>query len=315
MAEPPTPEDPEEPGGFGDDPELDQLLDRWTEVDHHETAEPDRDWSVLFGAVILVVVAGLGAAAFQLFTAGDRDRNTSDDPIEARDQAASVLEGDLPSLDELTSDVTLPLGPEGGLTVGERGITIVEDRFDPARREGTFAVILENPHTGWLAQGVQVDVTFLDPSGAPLGTDGAFLEIVLPGQRVAVASLFFDAPTVPVADIAVDLDVARWRETEPFTGALTTSEVVTSEAEFSGVRTTFVLTSTFDEPLTDVGVTAVYRAADGRIIGGYDTFVDLLEPGVATPAEITLLANIDPAEVVATELFPYAGFGFVPDED
>lgn len=315
MAEPPAPDDPGEPGGFGDDPELDALLDRWTDVDHHETAEPKRDWSALFPLVIVVAVVGLAAAGFQLITSGDRDPATDDTPIDGRDQAASVLDEEPPSLDDLISDVTLPPGPETGLVVGEHGTTIVEDRFDPARREGTFAVIIENPHADWLAQGVQVDVTFLDPSGTPIGTDDAFVEIVLPGQRVAVASLFFDAPTVPVADIAVSLDVARWRETEPFEGEFTTTDVTTSEAEFSGVRTTFTLTSSFAEPLTDVGVTAVYRAADGRIVGGYDTFVDLLEPGVDTPVEITLLANIDPAEIVTTEVFPYAGFGFVPDED
>jgi hypothetical protein len=226
-----------------------------------------------------------------------------------------VLDAEAPSLEDLTADVTLPPGPEQGLEVAAQGITVVPDRFDASRREGTFAVVLANPHERWLAQGVQVTVTFVDEGGNALGTDDGFLEVVLPAQRVAVASLFFNAPTVPVARMDVAVDVARWRETGPFEGSFTVADVVTGEAEFSGVRTTFTITSGFAEPLTDVGVTAVYRAADGRIIGGYDTFVERLDPGVPTPAEVALLANVDPADVATTELYPTAAFGSVPDAD
>jgi len=158
-----------------------------------------------------------------------------------------------------------------------------------------------------------VSVTFLDEAGQPLGADDGCVEVVLPGQSVAVASLFFDAPTVPVAGLDVQVEVARWRETGEVAGGFAITEVQTNEAEFSGVRTTFLIQSNFDEPLTDVGVTAVYRAADGRIIGGYDAFVERLDPGVPTPAEIDLLANVDPAQIASTELYPTAAFGSVPD--
>jgi hypothetical protein len=299
----------------GADSGSESLLDRWAEEERDESVEPRRNWSPLIAAVVVLAVAAaafLGARAL-ISGSADDDGAASAELPGVGDEEPSVLDGDSPSLEDLTSDVTLPPGLDGGLQDAARGITVVPDRFDESRREGTFAVIVQNPHEDWLAQGVQVSVTFLDEAGAALGADDGFVEVVLPGQSVAVASLFFDAPTVPVAGLDVQLEVARWRETGPTEGGFTLSEVQTNEAEFSGVRTTFLIQSDFDEPLTDVGVTAVYRAADGRIIGGYDTFVERLDPGVPTPAEIDLLANVDPTQIASTELYPTAAFGSVPE--
>lgn len=298
----------------GGDPDAERLLDRWAEEERDEAVEPKRNWSPLIAVVVVLAVAALAfAGARALITSSADDDTASGGLLDTSDDGSSVLDENAPSLEDLTSDVTLPPGPDAGLQVADQGITIVPDRFDDSRREGTFAVIVQNPHDDWLAQGVQVSATFLDEGGQPLGADDGFVEVVLPGQSVAVASLFFDAPTVPVAGLDVQVEVARWRETGPVAGGFTITEVQTDEAEFSGVRTTFLIRSDFEEPLTDVGVTAVYRAADGRIIGGYDTFVDRLDPGVATPAEIDLLANVDPAQVASTELYPTAAFGSVPD--
>lgn len=298
----------------GADPEAERLLDRWAGEERDEATEPRRNWSPLIAVVVVVIVAALAFVGGRaLITSSADDDTASDDLLDLGDDGSSVLDEDTPSLEDLTSDVTLPPGPDSGLQVADQGITVVPDRFDESRREGTFAIIVQNPHEDWIAQGVQVSATFLDEAGAPLGADDGFVEVVLPGQSVAVAALFFDAPTVPVAGMDVQVEVARWRETGPMEGGFTITEVQTNEAEFSGVRTTFLIQSDFEEPLTDVGVTAVYRAADGRIIGGYDTFVERLDPGVPTPAEIDLLANVDPAQIASTELYPTAAFGSVPD--
>lgn len=300
--------------GTSVDPETEALLDRWADEIGDESVAPRRNWTPLIAVLIVVGIIGLGflGARTLIDRSGDTGPAGTAGTGDGSD-GASVLDADTPTLDDLTSDVTLPPGPDEGLQVAAQGITVVPDRFDPNRREGTFAVIIANPHEAWLAQGVQVSVTFLDEAGSPLGSDSGFVEVVLPAQRVAVASLFFDAPTVPVASLDIAIDVARWRETGPFAGGFTVTDVQTAEAEFSGVRTTFQIRSDFDEPLVDVGVVAVYRAADGRIIGGYDTFVELLEPGVPTPAVVDLLANIEPADIASTELYPTAAFGSVPD--
>lgn len=290
------------------------LLSQWADEEHLETDAPRRNWAPLYVLAAVVVALAAGFFLFR-FATDDADGSTGTDPRGEDAEAPSVTDADPPTLDDLTAEVTVPPGPEEGLAVADQGITIVEDRFDPARREGTFAAVIQNPHSGWLAQGVQVEVEFLDEAGNVAGRDRAFLEVVLPEQTVAVGALFFDAPTVPVTGMNVVIDVARWRETEPPEGEVTTAAVTTEAAEFSGVRTSFVLRSSFAEPLHDVGVTAVYRNEAGQIIGGSDTFVDLLEPDTDTPVELSLLANVDVGQVASTELYPSAGFGFVIDDD
>lgn len=297
----------------GVDTETERLMDRWADEERDESVEPRRNWTPLVALVMVLAVVGLGFLGAQALISGSADEEAASGGLPGQQEdEGSVLDTDGPSLEDLTSDVTLPPGPDAGLQVADQGITVVPDRFDESKREGTFAVVVQNPHDDWLAQGVQVSVTFLDVAGAPLGGDDGFVEVVLPSQSVAVASLFFDAPTVPVAGLDVQVEVARWSETGPVDGGFAITEVQTGEAEFSGVRTTFQIQSDFDEPLTDVGVTAVYRGADGKILGGYDTFVERLDPGVPTPAEIDLLANVDPAQITATELYPAAAFGSVP---
>ena len=298
----------------GADPETERLMDRWADEEGDEAVAPRRNWTPLVALVVVVAVVGLAFLGARALISGSADEDTASSGLPGRsDDGGSVLEGDAPSLEDLTSDVTLPPGPDAGLRVADQGITVVPDRFDDTKREGTFAVIVENPHPDWLAQGVQVNVAFLDEGGATVGEDDGFVEVVLPGQKVAVAALFFDAPTAPVVGLDVQIEVARWRETGEVRGGFAVTDVRTDEAEFSGVRTLFQIQSDFDEPLTDVTVTAVYRAADGRIIGGYDAFVERLDPGVPTPAEIDLLANVDPTQIATTELYPSAAFGSVPD--
>lgn len=304
-------DDPLLDGDGPDDP--DDLLSRWADEEHLETFHPRRNWSPVIAIVVVVALVVGVATAIRLAVPDDDPGSGGGITADENDDVASVLEEEAPSLDDLTSEVTIPPGPETGLAVADKGVSIVEDRFDPARREGTFAAIVVNPNTDWLAQGVQVDVQFIGEGGAPVGTDSAFIELVLPGQKVAVAALFFDAPTAAVIDMTVTLDVARWQEVDQVEGGFVTTEVVTSEAEYSGVRTTFLLRSAFPEALTDVAVTAVYRNEFGFIIGGADTFVDRLDPGVDTPLEIALLANISVEQVAVTELYPAASFGYVPD--
>ncbi len=309
-----VPEPPAGPLGTLDDPDGSDLLRRWAEEEHLETLNPERNWSPLIALAVVIAFVVLVVIAFR-FALRDDSGSDAGTSGSKETKTESVLDEPAPSLDDLTAEVTVPPGPETGLTVADKGVTIVEDRFDPAKREGTFAAIIDNPNADWLAQGVQVDVQFLDEAGNPVGTDSAFVEIVLPGQRVAVASLFFDAPTVPVTDLSLSIDVARWRQTGAVDGELTTSDPVTAPAEFSGVKTDFTLRSTFPQALTDVGVTAVYRGVFGQIVGGYDTFLDRVEPNVDMPGEIAMLANIPIEQITSTELYPTASSGFVAGQD
>ena len=283
----------------GDDP-------RWGNIDF-----PRPPWTALallaVGVLAVILAAAIGVPRLLDDEDAGGDRRAPDagpiDPSQAEP----------PSLDELTSDVTLP-APEEGLDIADTGVTTVEDRFDDARREGTFAVVLANPHDDWLAQGVEVSVDLVAADGTVVDTRNGFIDVVLPGQRAAFAGLLLDLPEA-VDRLDVDVAVARWRQTGEIVGAFVTTDVVTEAAEFTGVVTTLMLRSTFAEALSDVGVTTVYRDADGAVLGGYETFVDRVDPDVDIPVEVKLLANIAAEDVATTDVHVTAAFGFVPGAD
>lgn len=288
------------------------ILSQWADEDHVETVSPDRNWSPIVAGAFIVVALGLMVLGFVIVLSTDDAE--PDQPAAGDAGAGALIEQDAPPVAEMTADVTVPADPREDLVVADQGFTIVTDPLEPQSRVGTFAVLVQNPNDDFSARGVQVDVTFVDDTGAELGHDNAFVEVILPDQTVAVAALIFDAPSAEVADLRVDVDVARWRGGDPVDGEMQISDVTTDDAEFSGVRTTFQLRSTFSEPLRDVGVAVVYRDEAGRIVGGSDTIIDVLAPDTATPGQIALLAGLGLDTIAATELYPRLGFGVLPGE-
>lgn len=303
----PNAPDPDAPDASVPDPD-------WFEgFDHLSAEEPaqDRGWIVLAGVVAAVVVV-VAVVARLLGGGGGGTDSGPDAPPEAvfggDVDTRSVLEEEPPSLDELTADITVPPGPEQGLLLADRGVTVVEDRFEPRRREITYAAVLDNDHPDWIAHGVQVTADFVDEGGAVVASDSAFLSIVLPDAEVAVAGLVFVDPgdgtrADEVVDVTVIVDVAYWEQVQPVEGGFTFTEVETGAADYSGVRTTFLIENRYDTTLRDVAVTAVYRDEEGRILGGYDTFLDRLRAGEQVEASVDLLVNIDPEDIATTELF------------
>ena len=70
--------------------------------------------------------------------------------------------------------------------------------------------------------------------------------------------------------------------------------------------TTFTVTSTWPEPEEGVDVTAVYRAADGRILGAESTALTTVPPGADRPGRIPLLSPIP--DLASTDVFVGRGF-------
>lgn len=301
--EPTATERPTRPHGEVGDPEGSELLRRWGEIDGPETLHPSHNWSTLIAAAVVVVLVAAVVGVVVLAVPDDRPST----PPEDEATTLSDLGPGAPAPDEPTTDLTEPPAPADGLTVAERGVTVVADRFDASRREATFGAVVVNPNPGWTARGVQIGVELLDEAGNATRRDDAFIEIVLPDQRVAVAGLLFDAPAEPVVDVGLRIDVARWEETGPVAGGFTTADIVTAEADLTGLRTTFDLRSEFPAAVSDVRVTAVYRDDAGAVVAGADTVIGRLEPNVTTPAEIALPTPVPADRVAGTELYVTAG--------
>ncbi len=151
----------------GPSAETDDLLTRWADGDADGGVDSPRiNWSGLAGP--LIVCAVIAAVVLGAIVVIDRSGDDADGTTGVRSEdaeAAELLAEDPPSLEDLTADVTIPPGPAEGLAVAETGVTIVEDRFDAAQREGTFAVVIQNPPDDWQAQGVQVRVVLVGTTG------------------------------------------------------------------------------------------------------------------------------------------------------
>lgn len=191
------------------------------------------------------------------------------------------------------------------LVVVEQGLSTFPDPIDPTASLGGYGVVLENPNRTVMATGVRVVTRVLDASGAELLVDSAVLNAVLPGQRMAVGRTLIEPLDSPT-QLDIDVEVSAWLRPASTTGALSARDVVTEPEEGGGVITTFTVTSTWPDPDEGVDVTAVYRAADGKILGAESTALAKVVPGVPTSGKIALLSPIP--DLASTDV--YVGRGF-----
>jgi hypothetical protein len=82
--------------------------------------------------------------------------------------------------------------------------------------------------------------------------------------------------------------------------------VVTEPEEAGGSVTRFTVRSTWPDTEEGVDVTAVYRAADGRILGAESTTIATVAPDQPEAVQIRLLAPIP--DLATTEVLVGRGF-------
>jgi hypothetical protein len=213
----------------------------------------------------------------------------------ATDGPASVAPTHNPGRTAVPPPRTTPrvtLTPHKDLVVGDYGFSV--DNGD-----ASFAVLLSNPNAEtWVAQSVDVQVTFFDDSG-PLATETEYASYVLPGQTTAVVGESFDAghPT----RMEVRLGSVDWHDVDYHTGHFEITNVSTKKGQFGDWTTKGTITSTFDERQENIEVFAVYRNSAGEVIGGDFTFLDFVDPDAALSFEIN--AFFDYKDLDTTEAY------------
>ena len=140
------------------------------------------------------------------------------------------------------------------------------DPFDPRATLGGYGVVIENPNPDVMATGVRVVTRILDDAGTELLVDSALLNAVLPDQRMAVGRTLVE-PIEGPTQLEVAIEVSEWLEPASTEGRLAATAVVTEPEEAGGSVTRFNVISTWPDEEEGVDVTAIYRAADGRILG------------------------------------------------
>jgi len=191
-----------------------------------------------------------------------------------------------------------PTPPEGSylpLTVDESGYTANNAEGNDY---ATFGAVLTNPNNEWAVYRMTVVTSFLDPQEAFLASSDLSVT-VMPGQTTAVAGQTFGAgaafelEVVPLEDPTVYV---------PFTSSGTIDVAdVSSQSTEAGMTTTGTLTSSLTSDQTFLQLFAIYRDADGDIIGGANGAVEALPSGGSAPFEIS--DTQPPPGVIATEVY------------
>lgn len=201
----------------------------------------------------------------------------------------------------MTTTTTTGIVPIGDpLEIAEQGVSSFPDPFDPGATLGGYGVVLRNPNPDVIAAGVRVVTRILSSLGEELLVDSTLLNGVMPGQRMALGRTLIE-PIEDPTQLEVAVEVSAWLEPLSSTGRLVATDVVTEPETNGGSVTRFNVRSTWPESEEGVDVTAVYRAADGRILGAESTTLPLVPPAGEVPGQIRLLSPIP--DLASTEVF------------
>jgi hypothetical protein len=206
---------------------------------------------------------------------------------------------------ELTTTTTTPPLTGQPLIVAQQGVSSFPDPFDPTSTLGGYGVIIQNPNPDVMATGIHVTTRILDAAGTELLVDSALLNGIMPGQHMAVGRTLIE-PIAEPTTVDVRLEVAAWLEPAYDEGGLVAEGVVTEPEEAGGSVTRFTVRSSWPALEEGVDVTAIYRAADGRILSAESTTIPQLSTGTSVEGRIRLLSPIP--ELATTEVFVGRGF-------
>jgi hypothetical protein len=238
--------------------------------------------------VASVALVGLAAAC------------TGDD--EPADRSATTAE--VSTTPSTTTTTAPPLTGEP-LVVAEQGVSTFADPIDPTATLGGYGVVLANPNAEVMATGVRVVTRLLDEAGTELLVDHSLLNAILPGHRMAIGRTLIEPIDGPTR-LDITVEVSEWLLPASTEGQLVAEAVVTEPEEAGGSVTRFSVRSTWPDSEEGVDVTAVYRAADGRILGAESTTIAAVAPDQPEAGQIRLLAPIP--DLATTEVFVGRGF-------
>jgi hypothetical protein len=249
---------------------------------------------VIVAAGLLLTAAAIGVIVARF---GGDDGNATD-PSPASDAPPAVSEpGDgtttSDASDETYSTTAGTAAPIDGLAVVDSGFSTYEGFDGPA---GSYGLIVENTSDQPITH-FTVQVVVYDTDDTVVGSNDHTVAVVNPGARLGLGAEISD----PLPNGIGRLDVRTERaEGDPVPrGAFTVADVSTSSDEF-GVYTTFVVSSSYDVEFELSHAYAVYRDAEGQIVGGANGLIDLIPRQGRANGEVTafeVVPNVARAEV------------------
>ncbi len=247
------------------------------------------------GVALILAAAG----ALGVYGCSDTGGDAAPAPVDREGPAEGAKAG-VASTTSAPAPVGLPL------VVAEQGFSTFPDPLAPGATLGGYAVVVANPDPALMATGVTVRSRLVGEDGTAVFADSALLNAVMPASSMAVGGTLLEPLTGPV-HLEVELSTAAWLEPSEPGGRIEVVAAVTEPVPGGGARTRFTLRSSRRGDEEGVDVTALYRAADGRLLAGEQTTVALVEGGASVDGEITLLAPIP--DLSRTDVLVGRGFG------
>lgn len=130
----------------------------------------------------------------------------------------------------------------------------------------SYGAILRNPDPKWSIVRMEIHVDFYGTGDTFLAGDDVTITI-RPGATLGIAGQVFAAGRAVRMEVNPPEDTASYQQVSPSTESIRARNVSTRRISGSYV-TTGTVVSTFSTEQSPVELTAVYRDARGRIIGG-----------------------------------------------
>jgi hypothetical protein len=187
------------------------------------------------------------------------------------------------------------------IEVVETGFQNIMGGWDRDEKTATYGFIIEN--TGdELATDISINVSVYDADGTALASDSQSIYVLRPGEQMGIGDEFYGenfASDVDRIDVQVSEPSDYSRDDVPDEGSVTADGITTSTDDY-GVTTKFTVTSTYDQQLDSPYGYAIYRNADGDIIGGSGRYLDFIPANGSVAAEVSsyeVVPNIATTEV------------------
>lgn len=184
------------------------------------------------------------------------------------------------------------------LSIDDYGFTQIPEGEYGSAAGISYAVVFENAGSA-IATSAQYQIAFEDGAGTVLSSEQGYVTAVLPGTSVAAAGYVYDVDGAE--EMTVQLMPGESEEIDGEAANFEVTNVTTTSQEFGGMKTTATVASPFTRDLENLEAVAVYRNADGEIIGGDYTYLNFVPAGGSSAVEIT--GSYDGEDPSETEVY------------
>ena len=215
--------------------------------------------------ILLIAVMPKGSDTADKIKAASEDEPASSKVVGSETQAGSVVT-------TATSTPKETEVPRLDIQLAEHGFTQLPPN-SIGSSYGLYAAVVKNPNpTTWIAEDINVNITFFDAAGSVVDSENATIPVLAPGQTAAIGD---SGSMAGVAKMEVKALVDSWDKAEGTFGSFT-AEGAKIVSDTFGMKATGTLVSTYAKDLKEVRAVAVFRNAKGAIVGGGFTYVDFV---------------------------------------